>query len=78
MHLFSKFIHEKISITKSKNFQGDLFLATMEIWAGFVCAGEYVNPYKKQYTFEAALVHFLRPRYLNSGVQRLLTNEKEQ
>ena len=58
MHLFSKFIHEKISITKSKNFQGDLFLATMEIWAGFVCAGEYLNPYKKQYTFEAALIHF--------------------
>ena len=39
-------------------FQGDLFLAIVEIWAYSVCAGEYLNPYKKQNTFEAALIHF--------------------
>ena len=50
----------------------------MKIWAFSVCAGEYLNPYKKQYTFEAALIHFSKMRYLNPAAPKILTNEKEQ
>ena len=50
----------------------------MKIWAFSVCAGEYLNPYKKQYTFEAALIHFSKMRYLNPAAPKVLTNEKEQ